>query len=476
MKEYSLREVAQHKTADDLWMVVHGQVVDVTKYFKDHPGGPEVMLETAGTNATEAFDDAGHSEEAFEIMEPYVIGTLRGAAVRQAQPETPAVVAPVLPAPVKKVLAKKSSGGVSAGAALAVVLVLGGAVGAAGYSRDLMKTVQNLDARRLVRPICKIFANRRLVHADNLGFLGGFLTASATLLTVGALGFRKIAELSDVGGGFEKYPRAVKAGKPLKRNPVSVRGFLEPGTYHYLPLIEKREVTPGVYRFSFALPAANTVLGLPAGQHVAIKAEVDGAVVSRSYTPVSNNTNLGRLDLVVRCYPDGKLTGRYLEHLALGDEVAFRGPKGAMRYRRGLAKRLAMVAGGTGITPMYQLIRAICEDDEDTTEVSLVYANRSEQDMLLRDELDAFARRYPGNLRVWYLVDKATTPGWEYGEGYVNADVMRQHLPAPDDDGETKLLLCGPPGMINACKKTAASLGFRLGGAVPKMTDQVFTF
>jgi cytochrome-b5 reductase len=122
---------------------------------------------------------------------------------------------------------------------------------------------------------------------------------------------------------------------------------------------------------------------------------------------------------------------------------------------------------------MYQLIRAICEDDEDTTEVSLIYANRSEQDMLLRQELDSFARRYPKNFKVWYMVDKAPA-GWAYGEGYVTAEVMKQHLPMPD--AGTKLVICGPPPMINACKKTAASLGFELGGAVPKMTDQVFVF
>ncbi|MDE9440018.1 hypothetical protein EWS82_13140, partial [Staphylococcus xylosus] len=109
-----------------------------------------------------------------------------------------------------------------------------------------------------------------------------------------------------------------------------------------------------------------------------IKAAIDGADVSRSYTPVSNNTDLGRLELVIKCYPDGLLTGKYLANLKVGDKVLFRGPKGAMRYKRGLCKKIGMIAGGTGITPMYQLIRAICEDDKDTTEVSLILANRTE--------------------------------------------------------------------------------------------------
>ncbi|KAI0395223.1 hypothetical protein F5Y17DRAFT_457125 [Xylariaceae sp. FL0594] len=492
MKEYSLREVAQHKTKDDLWMVVHGKVVNATHYFQDHPGGAEVMLETAGTDASEAFDDAGHSEDAFEIMEPYVIGTLRGATPKKASTSTPAIISDA-PLPVKKAVVdiqKKAAAtnfsSSSSSKALVAVVVIGGVLGAASYgysSRDISKYIHTLTPKTLARPLCKLFASSRKhqhvadAHAQGrFGFLGGFLTASATMATISALAFRRLAALADVGGGgFEKYPRAVKAGKPLRQDLISRRGFLEPGNYKYLPLTEKTEIAPDVYKFRFDLPTPTTVLGLPVGQHVAIRAEIEGKTVSRSYTPVSNNEDLGRLELIVRCYPDGQLTGRYLAKLQVGDEVAFRGPKGAMRYTRSgkLARRIAMVAGGTGITPMYQLIRAVCEDERDTTQISLVYANRGEGDVLLRAELDAFARRYPAQFRVWYMLDKAPQ-GWQYGEGYVNAQVMRDHLPAPDAD--TKLLLCGPPPMVNACKKTAESLGFKLGGAVPKMTDQVFVF
>lgn len=446
--------------------------MDVSNYGKDHPGGLDVFLETAGTDATEAFNDAGHSEEAFEIMEPMIIGTLRGATV-QAKPQ---VKAPKVQAPVKPVTKpgnKKRTIVVSSGGALVAVIVLGGVLGTTSASRSFVKSLTNVDLNSLVRPLSKALVNWRLPQLESLGFLGGFLTATMTSITASVLALRKLSELADVGGGFTKYPRAFKAGKQLKQDLVSVRGFLEPQTFQYLPLIEKTEIAPNVYLLCFELPSEKTVLGLPVGQHVTIKADVNGKSVSRSYTPVSNNTDLGVLKLVIRCYPDGQLTGQYLQKLELGDEVAFRGPKGAMRYKRGLSKRISMVAGGTGITPMYQLIRAICEDDEDTTEVSLIYANRSQEDILLQQELDSFARRYTKNFKVWYMVDKAPE-GWKYGEGYVNAAVMKKHLHTPNAD--TKLFLCGPPGMINACKKTAASLGFEVGGAVPKMTDQVFVF
>ena len=48
----------------------------MTNYLEDHPGGPEILLEVAGTDATEAFEDIGHSDDAREAMEPLYIGDL----------------------------------------------------------------------------------------------------------------------------------------------------------------------------------------------------------------------------------------------------------------------------------------------------------------------------------------------------------------------------------------------------------------
>jgi len=303
--------------------------------------------------------------------------------------------------------------------------------------------------------------------------VGGFLLASGVFGTLSMYGLGKLPRLVQ-GTEYTQLPRHVKADLSLqKRKLISVRGYLEPKTYQPLPVVSKTEVAPGIFRLAFALPTPNTVLGLPVGQHVAIKAEIDGQSVSRSYTPVSNNADLGRLELVIRCYSDGLLTGGYIRHLKVGDEVLFRGPRGAMRYRNGIATKIGMVAGGTGITPMFQLIRAICEDEHDTTEVSLVYGNRSETDILLRNELETYARRYPGSFKLWYQLDAAPA-NWPYGRGYVTKQVIQERLPAPSPGA--KMMLCGPPGMVNAAKRAMVGLGFEEPGAVAKMADQIFVF
>ncbi|KNC47614.1 cytochrome b5 [Thecamonas trahens ATCC 50062] len=72
---YTLAEVKQHNTEDSLWMVIRGLVYDLTEYLDEHPGG-DIMLEGAGLDATEMFDDVGHSDEAAEELAKYLIGRL----------------------------------------------------------------------------------------------------------------------------------------------------------------------------------------------------------------------------------------------------------------------------------------------------------------------------------------------------------------------------------------------------------------
>ncbi|KAG9299220.1 hypothetical protein G9A89_013868 [Geosiphon pyriformis] len=78
-KQYTLNEVSSHRTKSSLYIAVHGKVYDVTNFIDEHPGGEEVLLDEGGKDATEAFDDVGHSEEAYEILKRHYIGELKDA-------------------------------------------------------------------------------------------------------------------------------------------------------------------------------------------------------------------------------------------------------------------------------------------------------------------------------------------------------------------------------------------------------------
>lgn len=304
----------------------------------------------------------------------------------------------------------------------------------------------------------------------------GYLSAGATFSTAAYIAGGKFLKLLDVSRGIGKTPSRIhqtsrvivkKQIVALPRLPV-----LDPKKYRKLLLALKEKLSANTYRFVFSLPSADAVLGLPTGQHVAIQAVVDGKTISRSYTPISNDKDPGGLELVIKVYSNGLLTN-HMAGLKVGETLEFRGPKGAMTYKSGLCKHIGMIAGGTGITPMYQLIRAICEDDADTTTVSLLYANNSEEDILLRPQLNSWAAKYPHKFKVWYVVGTAPE-GWKYGTGFVTKEVIAERLPTPSVD--SKIMLCGPPGMINAMKTNLDALGFTKPSAIAKATDQIFLF
>ncbi|KXJ89361.1 hypothetical protein Micbo1qcDRAFT_137206 [Microdochium bolleyi] len=495
--EYSAKDVASHRNADDAWMVIHGEVYDVTKYMQDHPGGVEVLLESLGTDASEAFDNAGHSEDASEIMAGFRVGSLKANGRRPAPRAVKVNSSPKTTSSTSKPL---SSAITTSTALLSLGAVTVGCLGYL-YRSSLLTSGGSGGSFPLssLRGITSKAGVSGSSSGGGVGFIHGILLSASVFVAVDLLIVKRAMKLLQPDeGGFLRFPPHMKLPASATTVPADTllqSGWLDPSTSMTLPLVKKTMISPDVYRFTFELPTPTTVVGLPTGQHVAITATIptdDGATetVTRSYTPVSNNSDLGILELVVRIYPDGKLTGKYLAHLSVGDEVSFRGPKGAMRFPTGRSdttqppKQLGMIAGGTGITPMFQLIRAVCEDPRDTTQISLIYANRSAGDILLREELDTYARRHPRNLKVYYVVNSAPAAAenggkeWEGGVGFVTGAMMKERLAPAVGEGESRsrVMLCGPPGMVNAAKTALVELGFEKPGASAKMTDQVFVF
>ncbi|XP_030632383.1 NADH-cytochrome b5 reductase 1 [Chanos chanos] len=261
--------------------------------------------------------------------------------------------------------------------------------------------------------------------------------------------------------------------------------LLDPTIKYPLRLIDKEVISHDTRKFRFALHSPEHVLGLPVGKHVYLSARIDGNLVVRPYTPVSSDDDKGFVDLVVKIYfknvhpkfPEGGKMSQYLDSLRVGDVVEFRGPGGLLEYKgNGLfavqpdkkspaemktARTLGLIAGGTGITPMLQLIRDIMKNPSDKTTCSLLFANQTEKDILLRDELEEVKARHPDRFKLWYTVDKAPAD-WEYSEGFINADMIQEHLPPPSDD--CLILMCGPPPMIQfACNPNLDKLGYRQG-------------
>ncbi|THH06372.1 hypothetical protein EW145_g4134 [Phellinidium pouzarii] len=224
--------------------------------------------------------------------------------------------------------------------------------------------------------------------------------------------------------------------------------------------------------YRFGLPTPDAILGLPIGQHISVQAEINGKNIMRSYTPTSSDDDLGHFDLLVKSYEKGNIS-RYLSLLKIGDTVRIRGPKGQFKYHSSLTREIGMIAGGTGITPMLQIIRAALKNPLDRTKLSLIYANVNVEDILLRTELDEFADRHKDRFNVFYVLNNPP-PNWKGGVGFVTKDQIERHLPATDHN--IKVLMCGPPPMITAMKKHLQELNYPAPKTVSKLEDQVFLF
>jgi len=248
--------------------------------------------------------------------------------------------------------------------------------------------------------------------------------------------------------------------------------ILKPDVFQKFPLIERKRVSHNASVYRFGLPKATDRLGLPIGQHISIGATINAKEVVRSYTPISTDDELGYFDLLIKTYEAGNIS-KHVDAKKVGEHVEFKGPKGFFTYTPNMVKSFGMIAGGTGIAPMYQIITAILRNSEDQTKIHLLYANVTESDILLKDELDKWAKEHPDRFKVHYVLNEAPE-GWTGSVGFVTPEIIDTHLPKASDD--TNLLLCGPPPMISAMKKAAVGLGYQKAKPVSKLGDQIFVF
>jgi len=248
---------------------------------------------------------------------------------------------------------------------------------------------------------------------------------------------------------------------------------LDPNVWKEFPLEKKIKVSPNTAIYRFKLPHVQDVLGLPVGQHIAVSAEINGKIITRSYTPISNDDDRGHFDLIIKTYEKGNIS-RHVSLLKIGDNIRVKGPKGQFHYTPNLVGHLSMIAGGTGISPMIQVIRAALRNPFDRTTITLIYANVNEEDILLKADLEELADVHEQKFKIVYVLNNPP-PGWKGGVGFVTKDHIKEHLPNPATS-DSKLLICGPPPMVTAMKKNLEDLKYPVPNTISKLHDKIFVF
>tara|TARA_R110002003_G_scaffold45_7_gene3507 strand:- start:1451 stop:2329 length:879 start_codon:yes stop_codon:yes gene_type:complete len=278
-------------------------------------------------------------------------------------------------------------------------------------------------------------------------------------------------------GSLDEASRKVLAeGEPINESSEPRALFLDPRVWNKTLLHSKTKVSWDTRIFTFKLDHDEQALGLPTGQHLMIRLRdpVTREAIIRSYTPISQTMKKGFVDVLIKIYADsrekagGKMT-KALDAIPVGHWVDFKGPIGKFEYLgRGLCavngkerkvKKFYMICGGSGITPIFQVLRAVMQDKEDATHCTVLNGNRLVEDILCREDLDAFARDNQDRCKLLYTLTQGPDD-WQGLRGRIGPPLLEKHCPSPKE-GESLVLICGPEALEKSAHAALNKQGWK---------------
>ncbi|CBH15369.1 NADH-dependent fumarate reductase [Trypanosoma equiperdum] len=217
----------------------------------------------------------------------------------------------------------------------------------------------------------------------------------------------------------------------------------------------------------FNLPGALQRTGLNLGEFVAIRGEWDGQQLVGYFSPITLPEDLGTISLLVRA--DKGTLKEWICALRPGDSVEIKACGGlridqdpvkkCLLFRNRPITRFALVAAGTGVAPMLQVIRAALKKPYvDTLEsIRLIYAAEEYDTLTYRSILQRFAEEFPDKFVCNFVLNNPPE-GWTGGVGFVNKKSLQKVLQPPSS--EPLIVVCGPPVMQRDVKNELLSMGY----------------
>ena len=300
-------------------------------------------------------------------------------------------------------------------------------------------------------------------HVLSMGAAGALVLA---LLALGLARHRRATALANRLGAIPAAPPPlprvsdVPRAKPaLAPAPTPLPPLVSRSTAPWSGVLRVASITretPHVKTFRLTPADATPIpFGFAPGQFLTLSAEIDGATVRRSYTIASPPTRTAYVEVTVKREDDGAFSRFLHDKVGVGDELQARGPTGAFTFDGGNATSIVLIAGGVGITPMMCVIRHLT-DIAWPGEIFLVYAARSTDELIFREELEYLQRRH-ARLHVTAAVDmRAEGTAWMGIEGQITKDALAHAVPGIE---RRRVHLCGPPAMMGAIRRMLGELG-----------------
>jgi ferredoxin-NADP reductase len=213
--------------------------------------------------------------------------------------------------------------------------------------------------------------------------------------------------------------------------------------------------TPEVKTFRLQAPDGNAIpFSFLPGQFLTYAADIDGKTVRRSYTIASSAAQTAYVETTIKREDGGLFSDHMHGTVREGDLLEVMAPSGAFTFTGEEADSVVLIGGGVGITPLMAAIRYL-SDIAWPGQIYLVYGAQTTGQFIFREELEYLQRRI-GNLHVAATMARASGASWMGSEGQITADFLKRAVP---DIARRRVHLCGPPGMMEALRKTLGELG-----------------
>jgi cytochrome-b5 reductase len=186
-------------------------------------------------------------------------------------------------------------------------------------------------------------------------------------------------------------------------------------------------------------------LNLAPGQHIKLMfLENNNKEIVRNYTPMAETD--GYFDLLIKVYPKGRMT-QHLMQMRVGNEIYISKPLGSfdLAGAHGAYEGYLMLAGGTGITPLWQIIKS---PNFREREKRLIFGNVTEEDILLRQELQSEMNEFFNAV----LILNEATADWNGEVGFIDEEIVRREKEKFETEN-LLILICGPPAMSRTMER-----------------------
>ena len=253
-----------------------------------------------------------------------------------------------------------------------------------------------------------------------------------------------------------------------------------------LTIAEVSRATPGAIVVRFAIPDnARAKFAFRPGQHVNVRAEVGGAMAERSYSICSDPADAD-IRIAIRCVDCGHFSVWANEQLVAGMTLDVAPPAGrfVLAPGDGSPRHLLAIAAGSGITPVISIVRHALRT-EPATRLSLIYGNRTVEEMLFRDELEDLKDRHLERFTLINVLSRGDMTETPLLEGRIDGPKLQALAAAIPVQNLAHVYVCGPGSLIKEARNTLFALGvprervhhefFAAGGGAYRATAQAAT-